>query len=114
MSLWLALHHGETFGAALVISPSLGWDDGFAQLDAANAPLRDGARPRLWLDMGGRETERALPALRRLCAVLHARGWPADRMVCHEQLDGRHDEASWAARVEGMLRFLYSTASPAR
>jgi hypothetical protein len=30
-----------------------------------------------------------------------------------EQEGGRHDEISWASRVEGMLTFLYGTAKRA-
>ncbi len=115
VSLWLALHHGDTFGAALVVSPSLWWDDGLAlrEVRAAKAPAtRPGARPRLWLDIGAHEGDGAVPAARALRDALQAAGWGGGALAYTEDPDGRHDELSWAARFEGMLRFLYP-ATPA-
>jgi predicted alpha/beta superfamily hydrolase len=116
-SLWLALHRPGTFGAALVVSPSLWWDEHFALRDLQALPLAVGqALPRLWLDMGGQEGEGALAAARQLRDALLQRGWAlhgaAPTLAYTEAPDGRHDEASWALRVEGMLRFLYGAAPP--
>jgi enterochelin esterase-like enzyme len=47
---------------------------------------------------------------RRLHEVLAARGWPVQY---REDADAGHDEASWAAGVEAMLRWLYGPP-PAR
>ena len=108
-SLWLALHHGNTFGAALVVSPSVWWDDEFMLRDPS---LRRPAlpRPRLWLDIGLQEGERAVDGVRRLRDALRERGWSAADLAYTEDPEGRHDEASWARRVEGMLRFLHGSA----
>ena len=107
VSLWLALHRSETFGAALVVSPSVWWDDGFAQRDVLTRDPLPQPRPLLWLDMGAQEGAEALPAARQLQKSLMARGWNDATLRYVEDRDGGHDEASWAARVEGMLRFLY-------
>lgn len=105
VSLWLALHHGQVFGQALVVSPSLWWDFGVAFRQLAAWP--DGApRPRLWLDMGSEEGATALPLARRMHAALRARGWDDTTLRYTEAAGARHDEAAWAARVEGMLKFL--------
>ena len=48
VSLWLLLHHPQTFGAALVVSPSLWWDDRFAARDLASVALPARGRPRVW------------------------------------------------------------------
>jgi predicted alpha/beta superfamily hydrolase len=114
VSLWLVLHHGGSFGAALVVSPSVWWDDGFALRDVQVwQGAGGGARPRLWLDIGGREGEGAVPAVRRLRDALSQRGWTPANLAYTEAPEGRHDEASWALRVEGMLRFLYGVAAQA-
>jgi predicted alpha/beta superfamily hydrolase len=107
VSLWIALHRADTFGAALVVSPSVWWDDGFALRDVRGLQTLPDPRPRLWLDMGALEGDEALPAARQLQQALMARGWDATTLRFTEDPAGSHDEASWAARVEGMLRFLY-------
>ena len=107
VSLWLALHRGDTFGAALVVSPSVWWDDRFALRDLRSLASPPAPRPRLWLDMGAKEGAEALPAARDLQQALMARGWDATTLAFTEDAQGSHDELSWAARVEGMLLFLY-------
>jgi predicted alpha/beta superfamily hydrolase len=111
VSLWLALHHRETFGAALVVSPSLWWDEMFALRDLQNLDLpADGQRPRLWLDMGGREGGQALTMVRRLRERLLQRGWRDGSTLAYLEVpEAGHDEAAWAARVAPMLRFLYAS-----
>lgn len=109
VSLWLALSRPDVFGAALVVSPSLWWDDEWARRFATTVPLTDGQRPRLWLDMGALESRDGLAQARRLREVLQSRGWRGAALAYFEDPWGTHDEASWAARMEGMLRFLYAS-----
>ena len=107
MSLWLAVHHGDVYGTALVVSPSLWWDDEFPIRDAQKTPLpMSVARPKLWLDMGSGEGADAIRQLRKLRSVLYARGWAAGDIGYLEVQGATHDEASWAARVDPMLRFV--------
>lgn len=111
LALWMALHESDRVGAALVVSPSVWWDERFAEHDARQAPHPRGCRPRLWLDVGGQEGEGAADAVRSLRDALRTRGWSEASMAYTEVSDGRHDELSWAARVPGMLRFLYGKPS---
>lgn len=111
VSLWLALHHGDIFGNALVVSPSLWWD-GELMLQEVKKLKRPAAiaqilRPKIWLDIGGKEGEAAVRATRGLREALSERGWDSKRLAYLEQPDGTHDEAAWAQRVEPMLRFMY-------
>lgn len=106
VSLWMAVHHPQTFGAALVVSPSVWWDDEFARRDVLALAPR-GARPRLWLDIGAGEGDEAMPAVRRLRDALLERGWTSATLSYHEDPDGSHDEASWASRFEDMLLYVY-------
>lgn len=107
MSLWLAVHHGDVFGSALVVSPSLWWDDEFPIRDTQKTPLpMSQPRPKLWLDMGTNEGPDAIRQLRKLRSVLFARGWAASDIGYQEVQGATHDEGSWAARVDPMLRFI--------
>jgi predicted alpha/beta superfamily hydrolase len=106
-SLWLALHRADRVGAALVVSPSVWWDGFLPRRDVRATPPPD-PRPRLWLDMGAHEGEGIFTESRALRDALAAQGWAGPRLVYVEDPDGRHDVLSWAARVDGMLRFLYA------
>lgn len=106
VSLWLALHRPDVFGAALVVSPSLWWDNESALRDVLARPPGS-PRPRLWLDMGGRESEQGIAQARALREALRQKGWSVQELAYVEDPLGTHDEATWASRVEGMLRFLY-------
>ena len=107
MSLWLALHHSDIFGAALVVSPSVWWDDQLALREVAASRWPGAVRPRLWLDMGGREGPGALEGARKLRDGLLSKGWSAKTLRYVEAPEAAHTEASWAQRVPGMLEFLY-------
>ena len=109
VSMWLALRHGDVFGAALVVSPSTWWAQGFIFADVQAAPASM-ATPRIWLDAGTEEGRDMVPGARRLRQALQARGWAPTYL---EQAGAGHDETSWAARVDPMLRFLDAGFPPA-
>ncbi len=112
VSLWLVLHRPQTFGAALALSPTALWADFAIVDDVRTATLPSGAKPpRIWLDVGLREVPAMLEGARRLRDAIQARGWP---LVYAEQPGAAHEEASWAARVEPMLRHLYGAAAGQR
>jgi predicted alpha/beta superfamily hydrolase len=103
VSMWLLLQQPQVWGAALVVSPSVWWGGGMivSAVDQAPASL---PAPRLWIDVGGREGWHMVHGARRLRDAAQARGWPVAFL---EVPEAGHDEASWAARVEAMLRFLH-------
>ena len=107
VSLWLAVHHADTFGAALVVSPSVWWADSFALRDVAESYWPDARRPRLWVDIGGREGYGALQGARQLRETLLHHGWNEHSLSYLEAPEATHDEAAWAVRVPAMLKFLY-------
>lgn len=106
VSMWLVLRHGDVFGAALVVSPSVWWarEAILSEVEAAPAAA---PVPRLWLDAGLDEGWGMVGGARRLRQTLQARGWEPAYL---EQAGAGHDETAWAARVEAMLRFLYGGA----
>lgn len=114
LSLWLALHHDDVFGGALVVSPSLWWDNEFPLRDLIRTPLSGAPRPKLWLDMGTEEGGTAIKQLRVLRSTLLNRGWNRNDLNYLEAAGGTHDETSWAARVAPMLIFLDRTVWPGK
>jgi predicted alpha/beta superfamily hydrolase len=104
-ALHLGLTHPEAFRAIAALSPSIWWD-GRAILRDADA--FDGARPRIWLDAGGREGAEALRDARLLRDRLRARGWTDADLRYYEDRRGDHSERAWARRARMALEFLFA------
>lgn len=110
-----ALHMGFTrpdiFGRVAAMSPSTWWANGFILREAselnARLPLR------IWLDMGRREGRHFLNQTRTLQDILRSKGWMKNRKAALadfrylEAARARHDEFSWGARFDKVLKFLY-------
>jgi predicted alpha/beta superfamily hydrolase len=107
VSLYLALKHPEVFRAAAVMSPSVWWDDRTI-LTAVDA--FEGPRPKMWLDVGGREGEQTLRDARALRDRLIAKGWNDETLRYYEDRRGDHTERAWARRVRLALEFLFPPA----
>ncbi len=107
VTMWMLLHHGDQFGAGLVVSPSVWWADEAILNDVAAVDPHM-PKPRIWLDIGLREGDDAVAGVRRLHKMLRERGWRDGQLLYTEKPDAAHDEAAWAERVEPMLRFLNS------
>jgi predicted alpha/beta superfamily hydrolase len=107
VTMWLLLEHAATFSAGLVVSPSVWWARGEIVAAVQQAALPAGlAPPKVWLCVGAREGRAMVHGARLLRDALLQRGWAP---VGVEEPGGGHDEASWADRVEPMLRFLYES-----
>ena len=104
-TLYLVLEHPDVFGAAAVMSPSVWWN-GRAILKNVEAWSRPN-RPRIWLDIGGREGAEALGDARLLRNRLTAKGWAGDHLFYFEDKRADHSERAWAARVQKALEFLF-------
>jgi predicted alpha/beta superfamily hydrolase len=104
VSLHLALTRPEIFGAAAVMSPSVWWNDRtvLSTVDAFSSDVR----PRLWLDIGGREGIEALRDARNLRGRLAAKGWNEDTFEYYEDRRADHSERAWAKRVRQVLEYL--------
>lgn len=110
-----ALHMGFTrydvFGRVAAISPSAWWANGFILREAS---ALNGRLPiRIWLDMGRREGRHFLAQTRALQDILRSKGWQKNRKAALadfrylEATRARHDEYSWGARFDKVLKFLY-------
>lgn len=113
IALYLAWRWSEQIGQAAVLSPSLWWDDGHILRDLAGAQawLR---KARFWLDVGtreGRSRGHVPPTVEHTRALLDcfdANGLlPGRHYYYWEVAGGEHNEASWAARFDKVLLFLF-------
>jgi len=108
VSLYLGLRYPAVFGKLAVLSPSVWWNHksilGYLN---EHAPQM-WERPRVWLDVGDNEGQKAVRDVEHLARRLKANGWkPGETMHFEKVHGGTHDEASWASRVRPMLRFLF-------
>lgn len=106
VSLHLGLQHADVFRAIAAMSPSIWWDNRaiVRDVEAFDGPR---PRPRLWLDVGGREGAEALQDARALNALLRKRGWNDGDLRYYEDRRADHSERAWAKRVRMVLEFLF-------
>jgi predicted alpha/beta superfamily hydrolase len=107
VSLYLGLKYPNVFGKLVVMSPSVWWD-GKRILHEVRR-LKERPASRIWLDIGRQEPSSAVRDAKELRDSLVRKGWTLGTdLVYHEREDGRHDEASFAARAPDVLKFLFS------
>lgn len=108
-SLYIGIHHANTFGAVGVVSPSLWWSDWAALRDVKAI----GPSLRIWLDMGAHEGDPEeqgtnLNATRQLKRQLVVRGYrEGDTLGYFEDPQGSHDEPSWSRRLPAIFTFFF-------
>jgi predicted alpha/beta superfamily hydrolase len=106
VSLYLGLRHADIFGKIAALSPSVWWNQLVIHRFAASIPAEP--RPRIWLDIGTRESPRIVGQVEQFRDVLLRRGWQLERDLHYERVEGaEHNEAAWAQRVGPFLRFLF-------
>ena len=106
LTMHLGLRYPTAFGRLAVMSPSVWWDDRviLAEVEALphKLPLR------IWLDAGTAEGEQVLEDSRALRDALVAKGWQlGDDLSYHEAPGGEHNERSWGARIDAVLKYLF-------
>ncbi len=108
LAMHLAAKYPHSFTRAAVISPSVWWHDRqiLREVDEFFGP----SRPRIWLDIGGREGADALAGARALHDRLRAQGWSDENLAYTEDRRGDHSERAWAARARKVLEFLFPPA----
>ena len=110
ISLYAGVKYPDLFGFIGAMSPSVRWHNSkIAELYEAWPDSRQ--RPRIYMDMGGREWKGAFAEVRELREVLESRGWVEGVDLSHiEDRYGRHHEDSWAKRLPDALRFMLADA----
>ncbi|HZN55971.1 MAG TPA: alpha/beta hydrolase-fold protein [Candidatus Polarisedimenticolaceae bacterium] len=103
ISLYALFERPDVFGLAGAVSPSVGFAR-HAPLDYLETAKFVGGR--IYLDVG---THEGIPvrAVREARDLLAGKGYSLGKDLLYvEDEGGRHDEASWAARLPSALRFL--------
>jgi predicted alpha/beta superfamily hydrolase len=107
-TLYLGLTHPEVYGHIAVMSPSVWWDNRAVMAEVDRYDFNTPQRPRIWLDMGGREGVEGLADARLLRDRLRMRGWRRDDDLHYfEDRRADHSERAWAKRVPDVLEFLF-------
>ena len=108
LSMYLVAKYPQAFSRAAVMSPSVWWHDRaiLRQIDEFTGPQR----PRIWLDIGGKEGADAVAGVQALRDGLRAKGWNDASLAFLEDRRADHSERAWAARVRKVLEFLFPPA----
>jgi predicted alpha/beta superfamily hydrolase len=112
VSLYLGLRYPAVFGKLAIMSPSVWWNHKsiLGYLNEHAPQLWE--RPKIWLDVGDLEGQKALRDVEHLARRLKANGWkPGDNLHFEKVEGGTHDETSWSTRVRPMLKFLFPATS---
>ena len=108
-TLHLGLTHPDVFGSLAVMSPSVWWHNRAILSDVES--FASPQRPRIWLDMGGREGVEGLNDARSLRDLLRRKGWRDDADFNYfEDRRADHSERAWAKRAPAVLEFLFPPA----
>ncbi len=109
VSTYFGLTHSDVFGRIGAVSPSVWWAnrDIVGRVSALDAKLP----LRVWVDIGTKEgstPEEEVANAKLLRDAFAAKGWLlGDDLAYFEAPGALHNEGSWAARFDRVLRFLY-------
>ncbi len=111
LALYLGVKKTDVFSRLAVMSPSVWWASGFILHEIRALP---GRLPlRIWLDIGKGEGKPFRQQTRSLQEILLDKGWQKHRHVKFadfrylEAAKAGHNESSWGARFDKVLRFLF-------
>jgi len=109
-TLYIGLHHPETFGKLIVMSPSVWWAQRAILREVRKANAR--FNQKIWLDTGtceGNNPEACIRNVRDLRDALLGRGWKLGHELRHVEDEGAgHNERAWGYRMKDALTFLFS------
>ena len=105
-SLYLGLQYPSVFSRLAVMSPSVWWRN--RAILRTVATLAEKPDLRIWLDIGTKESTRAVLEARLLRDGLIKKGWQLGENLAYCEIEGaEHTESAWAERTGPMLRFLF-------
>ncbi len=112
VTLYLGLHHPQTFGKLIVMSPSVWWANRAILREIRK--LRQKLDQRIWLDTGtceGQNPQVCIKNAQDLRDALVAKGWqPGHDLKFVEDEGAGHNEKAWGYRMRSALKFLFPAA----
>ncbi|MGB9257057.1 MAG: alpha/beta hydrolase-fold protein [Candidatus Korobacteraceae bacterium] len=106
VTLYLGLRYTWLFSKLAVMSPSVWWRNRAILKTVAKMPRKPELK--IWLDIGTKESQRALPDAQELKVALVKKGWIEGRDLQYLEVpDAEHTESAWAQRAGPMLKFLF-------
>jgi predicted alpha/beta superfamily hydrolase len=110
VTLYLGLRYPTVFSRLAVMSPSVWWRN--RTILQTLAALTKKPDLHIWLDIGTKESTRAVPDARALRDGLIRKGWRLGEDLVYSEADGgEHTESAWAERVAPMLKFLFPSGN---
>jgi predicted alpha/beta superfamily hydrolase len=104
ISHYAMYRHPQTFGKALLFSPSYWYTP---EIYAYSAKRRLPPSTRLYFYAGGAEDEHMVRNMQRMIAVLRANGLASDAYAEHVVTEARHNEAAWRAEFGRAVVWLF-------
>lgn len=109
VTLYLGLHHPDTFGKLIVMSPSLWWANRAILREVRK--LRGSFPQKIWLDIGtceGQNPDACVRNAEDLAEALVAKGWRYEQdFKFVEDYGAGHNEKAWGYRMRDALKFLF-------
>lgn len=106
LTVHLGIRHSGVFSKLAALSPSVWWDRRVIVREVSELPAK--LPLRIWLDAGTQEGAEVVADARALRDALLAKGWIAGQDLTYIEAEGaQHNEASWASRVDSVLKFLF-------
>ena len=113
VTLYLGLHHPDTFGKLIVMSPSIWWANRAILREVRK--LRQRLPQKIWLDIGtceGQNPDACVKNAKDLADALVAKGWqPEHDFKFVEDQGAGHNEKAWGFRIRDALKFLFPPES---
>lgn len=107
ITCYLGIAHPEIYGRVAVMSPSV-WVDDRVLLKLVKPIERKQRRPKVWIDMGGKEGASAVQNARDLFDVYVKNGWkPNADLIYLVEPNSEHNELAWGRRLPSVLTFLF-------
>jgi predicted alpha/beta superfamily hydrolase len=106
LTMHLGLRHPGVFTRLAALSPSVWWDNKVIVREVNELPSK--LPLKVWLDAGTAEGEKVVADARELKDALLKKGWVEGQDLSYMEAEGaQHNEASWASRVDSVLKFLF-------
>jgi predicted alpha/beta superfamily hydrolase len=109
ITCYLGIKHPDKFGKLGIVSPSV-WVGNRALVGMVQPVSKKTKRPKIWLDMGGKEGFDSTRDAQLLFDAYTKAGWkPKSEIVLALEPNAEHNELAWSRRIPSILTYLFGT-----